>query len=396
MAVPHSVLMKNSLSVPALLAALVITPAVLSAQVPAAVPVEVQVQKAEPVLSALPAEASVPKAVALYPKSPEPVESILKLQIFLDRQLFGPGKLDGRPGEFTTKALQRYQLAQGLPPTELEVHTLDLSSVTEAYTNYTIREEDMKFVGDSPTKPSLQSKKKYLPYSSVLELLTERFHCSDEMLEFINRPMKMGSLKPGDTVKVPNVEPFLIEEMVQIPSLPEVPEFQSRVIHVDTREKLLSLMDGDKMIASLPITPGSGYLNTPPGTWRIVGIAAMPTFRWDNSVLEYGVRSSNYYTLPMGPNNPVGVMWIGLNRPGIGIHGTNQPQTIGRSASHGCMRTANWDVVRLSKLITKGMTVIIEGPAQEPRPVRVVQEQPRVQEEKPAERRGLFNWLFRK
>jgi hypothetical protein len=64
-------------------------------------------------------------------------------------------------------------------------------------------------------------------------------------------------------------------------------------------------------------------------------------------------------------------MWIGLSKPGIGIHGTNSPQTIGRSASHGCMRTANWDAVRLAKLLTKGMTVIIEGPAATPRPVYV-------------------------
>jgi hypothetical protein len=67
----------------------------------------------------------------------------------------------------------------------------------------------------------------------------------------------------------------------------------------------------------------------------------------------------------------VGIMWIGLNRAGIGIHGTNQPQTIGRSASHGCMRTANWDVIRLSKMITKGLPVIIEGPKPTPRPVVV-------------------------
>jgi len=105
----------------------------------------------------------------------------------------------------------------------------------------------------------------------------------------------------------------------------------------------------------------------------------MPTFRWDKSVLEYGVRSGNYYELPIGPNNPVGVMWIGLNRAGIGIHGTNQGQTIGRSSSHGCMRTANWDVVRLTKLITKGMTVIIEGPAPAPRPVIVAKATPKAQ-----------------
>lgn len=303
------------------------------------------------------------------PKAPEPVESLLQLQIFLDTHLFGPGKLDGRPGEFTSKALKRYQRAQGLPETELESHTLDLSSVPQVYTTYTIREEDLNQVGEVPSQPSAQSRKKRLPYDSLLEFLTERFHCAPELLAFINQPMKMSQLKPGDVVKVPNVEPFLIEEMTTVASLPEIPEFKTRIINIDTREKMLDLYEGDKLLASVPITPGSGYLATPPGTWRIVGITQMPTFRWDKSVLEYGVRSSNYYELPIGPNNPVGVMWIGLNRPGIGIHGTNQPQTIGRSASHGCMRTANWDVVRLTRMITKGMTVVIEGPAPLPRPV---------------------------
>jgi lipoprotein-anchoring transpeptidase ErfK/SrfK len=311
-----------------------------------------------------PALAALPDPL---PKAPEPVEDILRLQIFLDGQLFGPGKVDGRPGEFTSKALKRYQLAKGLPETEIDAHSLDLSCVSENYTSYTIRAEDFKFIGDLPSQPSAQSKKKYLPYDSVMEFLTERFHCSPDFLEFINRPKNLYSLKIGDTVKVPNVQPFLIEDLTQIASLPEVPEFLNRVIKIDTREKLLGVYEGEQLLANLPITPGSGSLATPPGTWKIVGIAQMPTFRWDKSVLEYGVRSSNYYNLPMGPNNPVGVMWIGLSKPGIGIHGTNSPQSIGRASSHGCMRTANWDVVRLVKLLTKGMTVIIEGPAPTPR-----------------------------
>ncbi|QIF00019.1 L,D-transpeptidase family protein [Roseimicrobium sp. ORNL1] len=329
------------------------------------------------------------------PKAPEPVDAILRLQIFLDGKLFGPGKLDGRPGEFTTKALNRYQRAQGLAETPLESHTLDLSGVSQLYTTYTIKEEDLKFVGDLPSQPSAQSKKKYLPYDSLLEFLTERFHCAPELLEFINLPMKMSQLKPGDTVRVPNVEPFLLEELTPIASLPENPDFLSRVIKIDTREKILDLYEGDKILASLPITPGSGYLATPPGTWRIVGITQMPTFRWDKSVLDYGVRSSNYYNLPIGPNNPVGVMWIGLSKPGIGVHGTNQPQTIGRSASHGCMRTANWDVVRLTKMITKGMTVIIEGEKATPRPVYVEKRTPQLPPPpEPPKRRGFFDRLF--
>ena len=341
-----------------------------------------------------PAFAAIPDPL---PKAPEPIEDILRLQIFLDTQLFGPGKLDGRPGEITNKALKRYQHANGLPETEVATHTLDLSSVPQNYTTYTIREEDLKFVGDLPLQPSAQSKKKYLPYDSLLEFLTERFHSSPEFLEFINRPMKLGALKPGDVVKVPTVQPFLIEELTEIASLPEVPEFQTRIIKIDTREKILCVFDGEKMLASLPITPGSGHLATPPGTWRILGITQLPTFRWDKSVLEYGVRSGDFYELPIGPNNPVGVMWIGLNRPGIGIHGTNSPQTIGRSASHGCMRTANWDVVRLSKLITKGMTVIIEGPPPEPRPViaKTTKQEPAAAAPPPEESKpGFFRRLF--
>ena len=75
-----------------------------------------------------PAMAQTPAAVGAdgLPKAPEPVDSILRLQLFLDSKLFCPGKVDGRPGEFTTKALKRYQTANGLPETEMEVPKLSL------------------------------------------------------------------------------------------------------------------------------------------------------------------------------------------------------------------------------------------------------------------------------
>lgn len=283
-----------------------------------------------------------------------------QLEIFLDQQLFGPGKIDGRPGEFVGKALKRYQKAHGLPETGVLDANIPLDSVYPVYTFYTIQEGDLKFVGELPAQPQDQAKKKYLPYTSLLEFLTERYHCAPEFLEKINPTIKLGNLKPGDVVRVPNVEPFKLEEVQEKGQLPEIANFKSRVITINRAEKMLDLTEGEKLIASLPITPGGGELQTPAGTWKILGIAAMPTFRWDKSVLMTGKRSDVFYMLPIGPRNPVGVMWIGLNKPGIGIHGTNNPQTIGRAASHGCMRVANWDVVRLSKMITKGMTVIIQ------------------------------------
>jgi lipoprotein-anchoring transpeptidase ErfK/SrfK len=284
-------------------------------------------------------------------------------QIFLDQQLFGPGKIDGTPGEFFKKALIRYQKANGLPETGEIGTNLPLDSVFPLYTHYTIKQEDLKFVGTLPGKPSEQAKLKRLPYPSLLEFVIERYHCSPNFLARINKGLNVNALKPGDQVRVPNVEPFKIEELPSTGNLPEQPEFKDRVIRISRAEKMLELMDGEKMIAAIPITPGvvgGGAKETPPGTWKIVGIAAMPTFRWDKGVLDHGKRTENFYNLPPGPRNPVGVCWIGLNKPGIGIHGTNNPQTIGRAASHGCMRTANWDVIRLSKMITKGMTVVIE------------------------------------
>ena len=74
---------------------------------------------------------------------------------------------------------------------------------------------------------------------------------------------------------------------------------------------------------------------------------------------EHGKRSGNFYMLPPGPRNPVGVMWIALNKKGIGMHGTDDPGSIGRAVSHGCIRLANWDVVRLATKIKAGDNVSI-------------------------------------
>ena len=76
-------------------------------------------------------------------------------------------------------------------------------------------------------------------------------------------------------------------------------------------------------------------------------------------LLQHGRRSGNFHLLPPRPRNLVGVMWIALNKKGIGIHGTNEPGSIGRAASHGSIRLANWDVVRLATKIKRGNNVSI-------------------------------------
>ena len=286
-------------------------------------------------------------------------EAQVRVQVFLDGALFGPGKVDGLQGEFTTKAVVNFQKAHGLEPNGVP-DSLPIPQDAPSYTEYTIKPDDRKFVGNLPSKPMDQAHLQYLPYDSLAEFLAERFHCSTSLLEHLNPFIKLEQLKIGDTVRVPAVMPFQIEDVRAIAQLPEKPEFKGRSIYINRKERQLQLNDGEVLLASVPITPGSETLPTPPGKWRIYGITTMPSFRWDEGVLNHGVRTDQFFMLPPGPNNPVGVVWCALNRPGIGIHGTNQPDTIGRAFSHGCMRVANWDVIRLVQMVTAGITVVIE------------------------------------
>jgi lipoprotein-anchoring transpeptidase ErfK/SrfK len=230
--------------------------------------------------------------------------------------------------------------------------------VPETYTTFTIPPEALNFVGDTASKPSEQAKLKRLNYGSLLEFVAERYHSAEDFLKKINPELKMENLKPGDAVKVPNVLPFKIEDLKE-GFAEKNPAFANRKIYIDTKDRFLLIYDDKQLVAEFPITPGSSTLPAPMGLWKILGIATLPVFRHDEGVLQHGEKSSVFYNLPPGPNNPVGILWMGLNKPHVGVHGTNNPETIGRAASHGCIRTANWDAARVRELVTVGNAVSI-------------------------------------
>jgi lipoprotein-anchoring transpeptidase ErfK/SrfK len=321
--------------------------------------------RAQPTAAPTPKKAATPKAPARPTPEPTPMaalpnydeETSTRLQIFLDNRNFGPGKIDGQMGEFFRKALLAYKRANGMEESGA-VDQSFLAEVPEAYTTWTIPPEALDFVGPVPSRPSEQAKLKALKYGSLLELVCERFHAAENFIRKLNPGMNLDQLKPGDIVRVPNVIPFEIESLKE-GFIPDRPELAARKVIVNTTERFLEIHENDKLIAEFPITPGSKSLPAPVGTWKIVGIATLPWFRHDEGVLNAGVKTSNFYNLPAGPNNPVGVLWMGLSKPHVGVHGTNNPETIGRAASHGCIRTANWDAARIKDLVTKGCVVEI-------------------------------------
>lgn len=340
--------------------------------------------------------ADVPK-----PRKQAEFEAATRLQIFLDRAEFAPGKIDGRYGEFTMKALALYRQSRGgdtrasLPSiaegkggkqtaVAPNIDDLNLAGIDPVFTTYTVTESDLRTIGEVPDSVPEQAKLKSLPYRDAAEAMAEKFHLDVDFLAELN-PGRIKSIKAGDTLVVPNVEPFEVGAVEDLKPGGEIsrraaandsdgetgetkPEPGRKTkeppvtvtVQIDTQTNMLSVREGSKLVAAYPVTVGSDATLSPVGEWKVRGMEKMPTFRHDEAMLKAGVRSSKFHVLPAGPNNPVGVLWIQLNKKGIGIHGTNDPDRIGRSASHGCVRLANWDVVRLAGKVKASTPVVIQ------------------------------------
>jgi lipoprotein-anchoring transpeptidase ErfK/SrfK len=346
------------------------------------------------ILSSIPTASAKRKAARAPTLSKADIEAATRLQVFLDRANFSPGRIDGRYNDLTRKALAVYRESRGeqpqtFPPRQSkrksnvapDVTGLDLASVDPVFIPYTVTDADLQSIGPLPKEPAQQAKLKFLPYRDAVDAIAEKFHSDVHFFEQLN-PGKLKIIKPGDQLMVPNVEPFELASVKDIKPGSEVasqaanevedqPDAQGGnqgenrgatanvAVKIDTKINILQVDDGEKLIAAYPVTVGSAQTASPIGEWKVRRITKMPTFRYDKEMLQHGQRSANFHLLRPGPRNPVGVMWIALNKKGIGIHGTNDPGSIGHAASHGCIRLANWDVVRLATKIKPGDNVSI-------------------------------------
>ena len=115
------------------------------------------------------------------------------------------------------------------------------------------------------------------------------------------------------------------------------------------------------VLAVYPATVGSRERPSPSGAHKINGVAWNTDYVYDPSKLNWGPRSHGKLHIKPGPNGPVGVVWIDLNAPSYGIHGTADPTTIGKTASHGCVRLTNWDALALAGGVKPGVGVDFVG-----------------------------------
>jgi lipoprotein-anchoring transpeptidase ErfK/SrfK len=122
-----------------------------------------------------------------------------------------------------------------------------------------------------------------------------------------------------------------------------------RVIVVSLEDHKLALVEDGKVKKIYSVAVGKPSTPSPVGTFTIAHRVMNPTYSHDGRVV------------PPGPNNPVGTRWMGLSIPGYGIHGTNVPSSIGKAASHGCIRMAKRDLEELYPMVEVGDTVELIG-----------------------------------
>mgnify|MGYP001605954167 CR=1 FL=1 len=315
----------------------------------------------------LPAEAATaaaappPRIELKLPPKPEPVEndfprpvnSDLETQIALAREGISSGSIDGVRGPQTAAALRAFQERENLPPSgELDEATRSQLLLTfPAFTQVALTPDDLNSLQAlSPTWLG-KSEQTALSYETALELVAERAHASPALLRKLNPNVDWTQLPAGTQLTVPDIPP-------------SNPNVKAARLHIRLAERTLQARAEDgRLLAHFPVSIARMAEKRPGGELHVTVVIPDPNYTFDPEVFpesEEGRELGRKLVLPPGPNNPVGVAWIGLDRPGYGIHGTPLPESVGRTESHGCFRLANWNARTLLSLAWVGLPVVVD------------------------------------
>ena len=292
-------------------------------------------------------EAQAPAAGLSQTQAQTPSPDIIKAEVLLARAHASPGVIDGLAGSNLKRAVAAFEAMNGLPQdgqlSSAVWAKLDTAGPPAA-AYYAETAQDVAgpfypFVGENFVAASKLASP---GYSSPLEMLAARFHMSQALLKMLNPGADFQ--RAGQALVVVNP---------RIPALPDV-----KTIQVDKAKASVRAYDaGGVMVGSFPATVGSTERPSPSGVRKVKGVSFNPTYTYDPAKLTWGPKSHGRFTIRPGPNNPVGLVWIALNAPGYGIHGSPNPDKIGKTASHGCVRLTNWDALLLAHAVHFGDVV---------------------------------------
>jgi peptidoglycan hydrolase-like protein with peptidoglycan-binding domain len=280
------------------------------------------------------------------------VQNTLDAQIALARKGISVGTIDGVPGENMKRALLAYQIHHNLSVSgDLDEETKKALTVEEPlYIQYMVSEDDLNRLVPVPSTWLGKSEAARLDYETILELVAEKGRSSQTFIRKINPQINWTNITAGTLVKIPRIDP------------PRPARAAFARVHLYS--KTINVFGkSTNLIAHFPCSIAANKEKRPVGQLFVEKAALNPTYLFSPEVFSESAEAKKIgrkLNIPAGPNNPVGTAWIGLSRPGYGIHGTPKPEQIGRTESHGCFRLANWNAEHLLQMSWAGMPVYIE------------------------------------
>ena len=277
--------------------------------------------------------------------------SQLSAQIGLDKDGFSCNTIDGIWGAKSERARElRQACRQTFGPYG---NLCRIEAVTQA---------DLDALVSIPEKPADKAKLPHLGYESIKEMFAERGHMSQRGLERLNPGVDWDHIAAGTKLVIPDF-PSIEENLAA--GDPQKQKVSKRpladVVKVSLSRFEITAWDANgTCLALFPCSIARDKSKRPQaGELKVVTKIPHPNYTYTPDFVPPGQKASKHILMD-GPNNPVGIAWIGLSLPTYGIHGTPKPESIGSAESHGCFRLSNWNVARLYALVKIGTKVIIE------------------------------------